>query len=147
MKIFALFNRVIRAAAYMAPLVTVLLMTSCASTGTSSPSPTNLPIETKSSTPGVVVSAHSFERHGRLFVAGTWKKTPGYAHHYAAHVDIQLISRDGSILASVRDDIDPAPSIRVKVRNSRVAFVGSFPAETARKADRIRIVAHAHETE
>jgi hypothetical protein len=147
MKIFIIFNRVLRAATFVAPLITVLLMTSCASTAPLTQSSTNLPIETKSSTPGVVVSAHSFERHGRLFISGTWKKTPGYAHHYAAHVDIQLISREGTILASVRDEIDPAPSIRVKVRNSRVAFVGSFPAETARKADRIRIIAHAHETE
>jgi hypothetical protein len=129
-----------------AAAATLIFTTSCASLETGRPSTSILPIETKSSAPGVVVSARAFERGGKLFVAGSWKKTPGYALHYASHVDIELLSRNGSVIASVRDEIEPAPAVRTKIRNTRVAFVGSFPAETARNADRIRIVAHAHET-
>lgn len=147
MKTHFLFNRAARLGASLTPIIAIALLTSCASLDAFTPAPSSLPIETKSTSPGTVVSARAFEKHDRLFVTGSWKKNPGYALHYATHVDIELLAQDGSVLASIRDDIKPAPSIRVKVKNSRVSFVGSFPAALAQKASRIRIISHAHETE
>lgn len=99
-----------------------------------------LPIEAIHSGTGRVMSFRAFETTDRLFVAGT---TKGRFLNPSAHVDIQLIGRNGQIIGQEEDDIDLAHPQTTRGRHGRQRYVASFPLSEARQAARIRVTYHS----
>lgn len=99
-----------------------------------------LPIDAIHSGTGRVMSFRAFETADRLYVAGT---TKGRFRNPSAHVDIQLIGKNGQIIAQEQDDIDFAHPRTTQGRHGRQSYVASFPLSEARQASKIRVTYHS----
>ncbi|HEY5741350.1 MAG TPA: hypothetical protein VIS99_02310, partial [Terrimicrobiaceae bacterium] len=108
-----------------------------------------LSIESIHAPSGHIASARAFESGDKLYVAGSMRRTIGYAIHYAAHVDVQLIGQEGQVLAERQDDIDAVSPRQERGRSGHYSYVASFPLTKARHAAKIRVTYHAatHETQ
>lgn len=102
-----------------------------------------LPVESVHSPSGQIASVRAFESSDKLYVAGSTQRTTGYAIHYATHVDIELIGRDGRVLAEKEDDIDAVSPRQERTRQARYSYVASFPLSEARQAAKIRVAYHS----
>lgn len=98
-----------------------------------------LPIEVTPSGASQKLSVYTYEISERLYVAGTARK-PALTN--PVHVDVQLISRSGRVVAERQYDIDPARAALGGGRRSDDTYVASFPLSEARQASRIRITYH-----
>ena len=102
-----------------------------------------LPVERVHSPSGRIASVRAFESRDKLYVAGSMQRTTGYAIHYAAHVDIELIGRDGQVVAEKEDDIDAVSPRQERARQARYSYVASFPLSEAHQAVKIRVAYHS----
>jgi hypothetical protein len=92
---------------------------------------------------GIVESAQAIETSDRLYVSGQVQHYAGYNLPVTAHVDIQLLGKNGRILAEMQDDIDLTRHPRTTaLRGRRDGFVASFPIEQSRQAVGIRVIYH-----
>lgn len=119
-------------------------ITACSSIGlTSRTQEYPLPITVAHARSGSVASARAFETPDRLYVSGHVQHFLGYHLPVTAHVDVQLVGKDGQVLAEKQDDIDLTAHPRTTAGSSRRAsFVVSFPIEQAREAVGIRVTYH-----
>ena len=101
-----------------------------------------LPIETIGCIGGQVVSARAFESSDELYASGNIRITRGRQIPYSAHVDVQLIGAEGQVIASKRDDIEPADPRSASGRSGRYSYVASFPLSVARQAKKIVVRYH-----
>lgn len=99
-----------------------------------------LPLEAAPANSGEVVSFRAFETDERLYVAGSAKP---FRFRTGTHVDVQLLDRQGQVIAERRDDIVPAHPRTAHGRGGRYSYVASFPLDVARNAAKVRIVCHA----
>ena len=88
------------------------------------------------------VFARASETGSTLYVSGSVPLPTGRAIHHAAHVDIQLVSASGKILAERRDSVDASHPRLSRARSGRSSFVASFPMSEARAAAKIRVIYH-----
>lgn len=103
-------------------------------------SDSTLPIQVTDSTGGLIASTRAFETSDRLYVAGNMHRSIWRKITASAHVDVELISGNGQVIASKQDDIDEKTRSRYVQRwNRRYAYVASFPLEIARSAVSIRV--------
>ena len=86
---------------------------------------------------GVVDAYRAYETKDRVFVTGRIRQTLGQEIPAPAHVDIQLLAADGTVLAEKRDDIDPGHPRLSRARSGLYPFVVSFPLAEMQGADRI----------
>ena len=86
---------------------------------------------------GVVDAYRAYETRDRVFVTGRIRRTLGQEIPAPAHVDIQLLAADGTVLAEKRDDIDPGHPRLSRGRSRLYPFVASFSLAEAQGADRI----------
>lgn len=100
----------------------------------------SIPIEVIQSGSGRVMSFHARESSSHLYVSGAAKEQPLTTR---THVDIQLISASGKVVAEKRDDIDPKYPAVGGGRRVQGPYVASFPLSEARQAVRIRITYHS----
>lgn len=101
-----------------------------------------LPLETVDTTHGHIESTRAFETRDALYVAGSMHKPLGHHLPATAHVDVQLIGRDGRVLAEKQDDITPQHPRLSGARGGKHSYVVSFPLATAREAKKIRVSYH-----
>lgn len=110
---------------------------------TSSPSPqktvSSLPVETRSTAPGSVISSRAYQSGGKLYVSGSARKHPLSS---GGHVDVQLIGADGEVIAEKQDDINPQHPRSGGGRRHSSAYVASFPLSVAGDAAKIRVIFH-----
>jgi hypothetical protein len=125
-------------------IVGLAAITACSSIGISSRTQDSpLPITVTHANSGSVASARAFETSDRLYVSGQVQHFRGYHLSASAHVDIQLIGKDGRVLAEKQDDIDlTAHPQTVAGSSRRASYVASFPMEQARQASTIRVTYH-----
>jgi hypothetical protein len=124
-----------------AALAVVTLISACASLDAGrSHTVSSIPIEVVQSGSGHVLSFRAHESASRLYVSGTAKEQPLTIR---THVDVQLLSASGKVIAEKRDDIDPQHPAAGGGRRAQGAFVASFPLSEARQAARIRVTYHA----
>lgn len=125
-------------------LAALVLMTlsACASVDLFANRPSSLALETIDATHGSIASTRAFESRERLYVTGHMKKSMGKHIPVSAHVDVQLIGKDGRILAEEQDDIEPVHPRNVKAQSGRYSYVASFPLELAQQASKVRVSYH-----
>ncbi len=104
-----------------------------------------LPIETLDATGGKIASTRAFETSDRLYVAGSMRRSIGHRPPVGAHVDIQLLDKNGNVLAEKQDEINShvhpraAGGLNHRLKSS---YVASFPLDLARQAASIRVSYH-----
>jgi hypothetical protein len=138
---YFLFRKLSKSSSTLLTLIAAIALmgfTSCASTDTwfkqaSSP----LPIEVRHSGSGQIMTFRAHETSDRLYVVGSAKK---HQLSNGAHIDIQLVTSDGTIVAEKQDDINPVSLRPDGGKRYSDSYVASFPLETARGAKKIRIV-------
>lgn len=102
----------------------------------------SLPIETIESTAGTVSNTRAYEFSNRLYVAGYIQKSFGLHIPYGAHVDVQLIDKDGKVILEKQEKINPShPKYSGKTFN-HISYVVSFSPEEARHAAKIIVRYH-----
>lgn len=86
------------------------------------------------------MSFRAQESSDRLYVSGSATK-----HRLSsdAHVDIQLISAAGRVVAEKQDDINPMHPKPGGGRRFNDSYVASFPLSEARQASKIRVIYHS----
>jgi len=123
-------------------VLALMSLSACASFDFFTTNPSSLPIEAVDAAPGRSFSTRAFETEHTLFVTGHMQK-PGGSHIPApAHVDVQLIGKDGRVLAEEQIGIDPVHPRTSRALSSRHSFVAGFPIDLARKAAKIRVRYH-----
>jgi hypothetical protein len=133
-----------RSGKLLVPVIALAAVSACASFKSffkQADSP--LSIETIHAPSGQIASVRAFESSDKLYVAGSMRRAFGYAIHYAAHVDIQLIGQEGQIIAEKQDDIDAVSPREERGRSRHYSYVASFPLTEARHAAKIRVSYHA----
>lgn len=129
-----------------AMVVGLATITGCASTdGFFRKADSPLPIKTLDATGGEIASTRAFETSDRLYVAGSMRRSIGHRPPAGAHVDIQLLDKNGHILAEKQDEIDSPAHPRTAGGRShryRSSYVASFPLDLARQAASIRVSYH-----
>jgi hypothetical protein len=99
-----------------------------------------LSIEKIDSDSGTILSFRVHETSDRLYVAGRAKT---HQLRRPMHVDIELIGRDGRVVAQRTDPLDSSYHPRVSSgRHGYQSYIASFPLSEARQAARIRVVYH-----
>jgi len=114
----------------------VFALAACSTTASS------LSPEVAGSPHGDVDKPRVFTSGAKLYVAGSMKRRIGHALHMAAHVDIQLIDRQGRVIAEKQDDIDAIHPRRDRRHMGRYAYVASFPAALKDQAVTVRVSYH-----
>jgi hypothetical protein len=121
-------------------------ITGCASTnGFFHNADSPLLIKTLDAIGGEIVSTRAFETTNRLYVAGSMRRSIGLRAPLGAHVDIQLLDKNGHILAEKQDEIDSPAHPRAaggRSHRHRSSYVASFPLDLARQAASIRVSYH-----
>ena len=126
-----------------ATAVAMMALSACASFDTLfRQTESRLPIESFDLPAGQIASAQAFETSEALYVAGTMRKSSGSPIPIAAHIDIQLIGRDGQVLAEKQDDLGPAHPRVTGARSRRYPYAASFPLDVAKQAVKIRVSYH-----
>lgn len=83
-------------------------------------------------------TARVFQNGDRLFVTGRAHAT------VSAHVDVELITRDGRVAASASDDLNRVAHPRTAAaRAATTTYAVSFPLAEADRAERVVIFLHA----
>ncbi len=128
----------------VASLAALALMSlpACASFDFFTTNPSPLPIEAVDAVPRSSFSTRAFETEHNLFVTGHMQKPGGIHIPAPAHVDVQLIGKDGRVLAEEQIGIDPVHPRSTRALTGRHPFVASFPIEQARKSAKIRVRYH-----
>ena len=120
----------------------LMSLSACASFKSFTNNPSPLPLEAIDGTHGAIASTRAFETDDRLYVTGHMKKPRGSHISTPAHVDIQLIGKNGGILAEKQHDIEPVHPRTFRARTGRYSYVASFPLEQARQASKVRVSYH-----
>ncbi len=115
----------------------VFALAACSATTTNS-----LKTEVAGSPHGDVGAPRVFTSGAKLYVAGSMKRHIGHALPMAAHVDIQLIDREGRVIAEKQDDINVIHPRRDRRHMGRYAYVASFPAALKDQAVTVRVSYH-----
>ncbi len=128
----------------LAAVTGLAAITACSSIGlTSRTQEYPLPITVAHARSGSVASARAFETSDRLYVSGHVQHFLGYHLPVSAHVDVQLVGKDGQVLAEKQEDIDLTAHPRTAAGSTRRAgYVASFPIDQAREAAGIRVTYH-----
>ena len=104
----------------------------------------SLLIQTVDASGGVLSGPRAYETADRLFVTGSLSQILGQDIPAPAHVDVQLVAADGTVLAEARDDIDSSHPRLSRARRGRISFVVSFPLTEV--GDAARIIVRYHPT-
>lgn len=119
---FALLGRLAAAAFAFATL------SACSSfTGSQRVGDSPLPIQTIDSSGGTLSNLRAYKTSDRIFITGSLRKALGQNIPASAHVDVQLIAADGTVVAEEHDDINPSHPRLSQARFGRAPFVVSFP--------------------
>lgn len=103
----------------------------------------SLPIQIVDSNGGKIASSRAFESSDRLYVAGSLRRSLGSHIPTTAHIDVELISASGRVIAEKQDNVTSVNHPRTATgRSRRHSYVASFPLETAREATSIRVTYH-----
>lgn len=118
------------------PFAFLALITLLPSTAQASLPPLRLEIRPPES--DAIRTARVFRKGDRLFVTGRANAT------VSAHVDVELITRDGHVVASASDDLDLVAHPRTAAaRAATTTFTASFPLAEADRAERVVVFLHA----
>ncbi len=120
----------------------LMSLSACASIDFFTTNPSPLPLEAVDAAPGSSFSTRAFETENSLFVTGHMHKQRGSHIPTPAHVDVQLIGKDGGVLAEELIDIDPVHPRSSRAMTGRQSFVARFPIDQARKASKVRVKYH-----
>ncbi len=91
---------------------------------------------------GTLDNNHLATRGDELFVTGSFDQAPGIEIPATAHVDVQLLAADGSVVAESRDDIDSGHPRLSQGRHGRVPFVVTFPTSQSGPAAVVHVTYH-----
>lgn len=122
---------------YFHHLATLAFIVSTATLAAGSPS-----IQITNAPGGTLTNSRLDVRASKLFVTGSFDQSLGQDIPAAAHVDVELLAADGSLIAEGRDDIDPSHPRLARGRHGRIPFVISFPADLATPTSVIRLTYH-----
>ena len=140
MKFFLTVQSIIRPLKTSVAVSGLAFLTACASSSSMRQADFGLPIEKVNSPSGAIMSFRTHETADRLYVAGR-----GKPHQLSRpmHVDVQLISADGRVVAQETDDlVTPKHPLTSSFRHAHQSYVASFPLSEARRAVKIRVVYH-----
>jgi hypothetical protein len=112
----------------------ILFATLSAYAGASS---ATLALEKISLSSGKITSARVFETPERLYVTGSAGQRPLSP---GAHVDILLVSSNGTVVAEKQDKINALHAAPGGGKRYDDSFVASFPLAEARRAEKVRVV-------
>lgn len=98
-----------------------------------------LPVQVANGPVGAVSSVRVYERGNKLFVAGSARPALSSG---GSHVDVQLISADGRVVAGETEMIKLGHPRGSRSRHGD-SFVASFPLTDAGRASRVRVTFHS----
>jgi hypothetical protein len=118
----------------LAVSIGTLALSSCASSN----SPASSAPQTSGNTEAVS-SIHTYERAGRIMVAGHAR--PAFDNP-GSHVDIKLVGADGRVVAQKVERIDLGHPRGSRARLGGDSFVASFPVDVFQQAASVRVTFH-----
>ena len=124
-------------------ITALVFLAACALRSAEKPAAFRLPIEAVNSRSGTIMSFRTHATSGLLYVAG---RARPHQLIRPAHVDVQLIGADGSIIAEQSDALGtPYHPQTAHGRRGDQSYVASFLLSELQRAVKIRVVYHRGE--
>jgi len=125
---------------YVLTASALLTLTSACSTSSDlGKSSSALPVESSSS----IASARVAQKGGTVYVTGAAKPIQNRPQTLAAHVDVELIGRQGQVIASARDSITASHPRTVQGHLGRYPYTVSFPITQVEQAGKVVVTYHS----